>query len=162
MSNPRTRPLVPVVNTDAVLHRRQLADRVNAAVVNEDIETGVLHFGNMPEVNGNPIVERGSNSDGDFVRFADGTQICQVAELGSLAVTTADGELFRSASQSWTYPAAFISTPPSIAMNPSGTASRAHGALNAVSSTAATAFVVSATSVTATIRRNWLAIGRWF
>ena len=33
------------------------------------------NFTDMPQVGGDEIVERGSNSDSDFVRFADGTQI---------------------------------------------------------------------------------------
>jgi len=33
-------------------------------------------FANMPTVDGNPIVESGSNSDGRWIRWADGTQIC--------------------------------------------------------------------------------------
>ena len=32
-------------------------------------------FTTMPQVGGSPIVERGSNSDGEWVRFADGTVI---------------------------------------------------------------------------------------
>lgn len=42
------------------------------------------------------VVERGSNANGQYVRFADGTQIC-VHVLASSAV----------GQQSWTYPAAF-------------------------------------------------------
>lgn len=34
------------------------------------------NFINMPQVGGDPIVESGSNSDGEWVRWADGTQIC--------------------------------------------------------------------------------------
>ena len=37
--------------------------------------TGLYDFTQMPEQDGNPIVESGSNSDGEWVRFADGTQI---------------------------------------------------------------------------------------
>ena len=33
-------------------------------------------FANMPTVDGNPIVESGSNSDGEWTRWADGTQTC--------------------------------------------------------------------------------------
>ena len=34
------------------------------------------NFTAMPQVGGNPIVESGSNSDGEWTRWADGTQIC--------------------------------------------------------------------------------------
>lgn len=44
------------------------------------------NFDEMPEVAGNPVVERGSNSDGRWVRFADGTQIIFVnAAIGNVS-----------------------------------------------------------------------------
>lgn len=56
------------------------------------------------------IIERGSNANGEFVRFADGTQICtrQVA-LDGLSITTAHGAIFRSAPVSFSFPATFTS-----------------------------------------------------
>ena len=48
---------------------------------------GISNFQNMPQVGGNPVVESGSNSDGEWVRFADGTQIVfrvlSATEVGS-------------------------------------------------------------------------------
>lgn len=51
------------------------------------------------------VIERGSNVGGDYVRFADGTQIC----IGRVTVdiTTAAGGLFRSAPFAWVFPATF-------------------------------------------------------
>ena len=46
------------------------------------------------------LIERGSNANGQFVRFADGTQICR------RAITLAAG-----AETTWTFPAAFSSAP---------------------------------------------------
>jgi hypothetical protein len=46
------------------------------------------------------VMERGANSNGEFVRFADGTQIC----TGGLTTSA-------SAAVSWTYPAAFVTGP---------------------------------------------------
>lgn len=46
------------------------------------------------------IIERGSNANGEYVRFADGTQICQFL----LASTSVSAETI------WTFPAAFSST----------------------------------------------------
>jgi hypothetical protein len=34
------------------------------------------NFTAMPQVGGDPIVESGSNADGEWTRFSDGTQIC--------------------------------------------------------------------------------------
>ena len=46
----------------------------------------------MPLVDGNPIVESGSNSDGKWVRYADGTQI--VMRLDSVDLTTINPQSF--------------------------------------------------------------------
>lgn len=58
------------------------------------------------------IVERGSNANGEYVRFADGTQICtHYVDMSGMAMTVAAGSLFVSSLQSWTFPAAFVATP---------------------------------------------------
>lgn len=57
------------------------------------------------------IIERGSNANGDYVRFADGTQICSTNSLTSGTVTAVTGSLFTSSTVSWTYPIGFFSAP---------------------------------------------------
>lgn len=60
-------------------------------------------IGVMPEVNGDPIVESGSNSDGKWSRWADGTQMCSNdATWHSEFVSTSN-----STSYFWTFPATF-------------------------------------------------------
>lgn len=60
-------------------------------------------LGPVSQVGGMPtggVIERGSNANGGFVRFADGTQICiQVLDLSFQNAT--------KLSQTWTYPAPF-------------------------------------------------------
>lgn len=46
------------------------------------------------------LIERASNANGEYVRFADGTQICTHSLTGSTGAGTV-----------WTYPAAFIAAP---------------------------------------------------
>jgi hypothetical protein len=53
------------------------------------------------------VIESGSNENGDYVRFADGTQICR-CKLTAVAITTGVAGLFQSAAQSWTFPVAFV------------------------------------------------------
>lgn len=50
------------------------------------------------------VVERGSNANGEYVRFADGTQIC-----ASLRTATTNPDFL---SVVWTFPANFIEKPP--------------------------------------------------
>jgi len=52
------------------------------------------------------IIERGSNANGEYVRFADGTQICIVRNL-PIDVNFAVGSMFRGFA-TWTFPAAFV------------------------------------------------------
>jgi hypothetical protein len=40
-------------------------------------------FSNMPQVGGDPIVESGSNADGEWTRWSDGTQICYLRYSGT-------------------------------------------------------------------------------
>ena len=51
------------------------------------------------------IIERGSNANGEYVRFADGTQICRLTEAVFTYSTTA------SLAFSWSFPAAFSAAP---------------------------------------------------
>jgi len=45
---------------------------------NEDlISQPSPNFTTMPQVGGDPVVESGSNSDGEWTRWSDGTQICK-------------------------------------------------------------------------------------
>ena len=39
------------------------------------------NFTSMPQVGGDPIVESGSNANGDYVKYADGTQICWIKKF---------------------------------------------------------------------------------
>jgi hypothetical protein len=56
------------------------------------------NFAVMPQVGGDPVVESGSNADGEWTRWADGTQI-----ISNGFATSA------SATATWTYPVSFIS-----------------------------------------------------
>lgn len=71
-------------------------------------------LGSVSESAGTPtgaVIERGTNANGDYVRFADGTQICTSVNLVTGPVTTASGALYVSASLIWTFPAGFIAAP---------------------------------------------------
>ena len=60
-------------------------------------------LGTVSEASGVPtgrVIERGSNASGDYVRFADGTQIC------TRSMAAASG-----AAATWTFPAAFAAAP---------------------------------------------------
>lgn len=70
------------------------------------------------------VVERGSNANGEYVRFSDGTQICTSVIPYTIAINTALGALFYgSVIGGGSYPAAF-SAPPATShsfLSPTGT-----------------------------------------
>ena len=126
-----------------------------------------MSVGTVSESSGTPtgdIIQRGSDSNGEYVRYADGTQICTIESKGSSS----------SALSTWTFPAAFVSgTKPTVA----GTSINAFnricvpGNATAVSNTSwnfAAMFVDTASysgthSVGfSTSNHNLSAVGRWF
>lgn len=105
------------------------------------------------------VIERGASSDGEYVRFADGTQICTANPIG-VGCTANTGVLFASATATWTYPAPFASgsTP---AVSGSGGATGRFLSLGTPTDSQADWQVLSATSDTAAIAPTLVAIGRW-
>ncbi|MCL3883981.1 DUF2793 domain-containing protein [Marivita sp. GX14005] len=66
------------------------------------------------------VIERGSNANGDYVRFADGTQICTSPGIATGAIDTPAGALFQSGHLAWTFPAGFAPGRPPILTGESG------------------------------------------
>lgn len=67
------------------------------------------------------IIDSGSNANGEWVRYADGTMICTHAIVTSGACSLIDN--FRFSSEiTWTYPVAFISKPKPMAVSEKNTA----------------------------------------
>lgn len=62
------------------------------------------------------IIERGSNSNGEYVKYADGTMICWNSGIATGATpTTAAGALFITGLLTWTLPASFSTAHPIVA-----------------------------------------------
>ena len=57
------------------------------------------------------MVERGSNVNGEYARFADGTQICAIQLFPNVPVQFAAGSWAHSSAVPWTFPASFIGPP---------------------------------------------------
>lgn len=126
---------------------------------------GSALLGTVSEAAGVPtgsILEKGSNANGEYVRFADGTQLCWHEFTAELAINTALMGGFRSLDMTWTFPAAFAGVPSASAFPVSfsafGVTSRTFGSGSSVD--------FNLTSVTtqasATRRIRAFAAGRWF
>jgi hypothetical protein len=130
-----------------------------ALVVDDIVIVGtVSQSGGVPT---GAIIERGSNANGTFVRFADGTQICE----GS--VTPASNN---NGGTNATFPAAFAAAP-GVAANAVSIASGGLGSscVTEVGVPSETAVLLKVTLHTASsildatgIEIKYLAVGRWF
>lgn len=106
-------------------------------------------------------IERGSNANGEYVKFADGTLICTIGNLTVPDSSTAVGNLFRSSADvTWTFPATFAASPIVTGevisndcwLSPTG----------APLTTSADMRAMSAVSKASTLTVRAQAIGRWF
>ncbi|MCM2563852.1 DUF2793 domain-containing protein [Lutimaribacter sp. EGI FJ00015] len=108
------------------------------------------------------VIERGSNANGDYARFADGTQICWVYQFALDPCDDSSGSVFWSGTNTaWTFPAEFLAgTKPVV----SGTCDNPARWLTAgVPGNTFVGFkAFAASSFAATTYANAMAIGRWF
>lgn len=107
-----------------------------------EIENAQFDFNNMPTVGGAPIVESGSNTDGEWTRWADGTLHCSKKGLSVPYDTQkAQGTRWRG---TFTYPQPFVSSPkvfPLITGNPAIIADVETGGVKAPALTSTSCFV---------------------
>lgn len=110
------------------------------------------------------VVETGSNANGSYTKFADGTMICWSPDIAFANVSSALGSIFASSGvATWTFPATFdlSAVTPSVQANDTGsaniwTASRVTGA------TAVEIRLYSGISVATARTVRAVATGKWF
>ena len=75
------------------------------------LESGKVDLSWLPVVGsmGSAIIERGSNANGEYIRWADGTQVCITPQLTITAGGMAQNYLLTS-----THAAAFVEAPTSV------------------------------------------------
>jgi len=130
----------------------------NTAVMQDMVGT-VSQSGGIPT---GAIVERGSTANGEYVRFADGTQICTYNAVYSIT-TGAVGSIHRDSTSvgAWSYPAAFAAAPAVSTSAASNSAWTGVGAASASQLNGCPVFAPIALSGS-NIRIYFQAIGRWF
>lgn len=110
-------------------------------------------LGTVSQASGVPtgaLIERGSNANGDYARFADGTQIC----THSMAASS-------GAAATWTFPAAFAAVP-AVTGAAQATVSAAFNLDAVPTTTAATFSVWSSANARRADTVRLMAVGRWF
>lgn len=139
----------------------------NSAVMQPILGT-VSQTGGLPT---GAMIESGMNSNGAYIRWADGTQICSLAGSINPTMATASGALFsndEAGQYVWTFPAAFVAAP-----TMSSGVSRAtfdsrrifitYNGDNPVTTTQAKLSFASTTSAGSLgLRLHTVAFGRWF
>lgn len=99
------------------------------------------------------VVERGSNANGEYVRYADGTLICtHTLNVGPWAAHS-------SANASWTYPSAFSSSA-KVSANGNTASPHVFNASSFGSAAGATVFYGGSEAATGTV--ELIAVGRWY
>lgn len=109
------------------------------------------------------VVERGSNANGSYVRFADGTQICTTIRSLNIGNIVAAGNIYRDIlawGSGWTFPAAF-SAIPSISFSLESSVYWLSGA-GATTTGTGVITVFGYTNPIITANAGGIAIGRWF
>jgi hypothetical protein len=128
-------------------------------------------FGIVSQSGGVPtgaIIESGSNANGRYVKFADGTMICTHLSGTGVTSSAAAGQIFISGATTFTFPVAFTSAPrvvgASVFTHPNGAnAGSQTGWDKASSSTLTQCFVVVwGWSNLSALFPGYIAIGRWF
>ena len=123
--------------------------------------TGTNDFTSMPSVGGNPIVESGSNSDGEWTRWADGTQECRFLSDTVYTASTAANSVYLSNRLTFTFALPFLQEP-SIAPAPkyNGTGSLIWGAIVTATAVDTDVYLYSHAS-SGTGNAGFRAMGNW-
>lgn len=147
------------VNTVGLLISDGTTDfRINQASLTGGQSFLLSEIGKIPE---NNLLSRGSNGDGEWIRLADGTQICWRTNLSVTNSSTASGSIFRSSTNAtWTFPQAFIIAPSVSVDCDSGDAWGTSA--TAATTTAVTVRAFSGISIATSLNLRATAIGRWF
>lgn len=103
----------------------------------------------------------GSNANGAYLKFADGTMICTFVDGTGLACATASGSLFTAAANgTWTFPAAF-STTTGMVLSGVSTSTVRWIVTGTITTTTATYNNFSSASSGSAVVLRLMAIGRW-
>ena len=161
MSNSYVGLVNPVSSLDRQMQTPDIADEaITLLKLAEEITSngGVDNFDNTKA-----IIESGSNANGAYVKYADGTMVCSFNHTTEMLASSATGSVFRSSRLTWTYPVAFISVP-DVAIS---TYSSSNGFIWAGTATendttaSSVGAYLFASAVTGTGYLSFMAIGRW-
>ena len=140
---------------------RQAGEKLNSNFTNPSHAASKILLGVVSQSGGTPtgaIIERGSNANGEFTRFADGTLICWFVDSSDITTATAKAGGF-TVSKTLTFPSVFA-TAPQVSPNCYG----GNGFAVSNNLPTATDFIFEALTLVSgiAVRPNYTAVGRWF
>jgi microcystin-dependent protein len=114
----------------------------------------------VPSYNGVALIETGSNSNGTWIKFVDGTMICRHTKGVSIECTSQWGNLYEGGADLGSFPASFSGVPTVMVTN-----TAPDGYFEGLRSSSATSWghirMAIPSSATREFVVNLLAIGRW-
>lgn len=136
---------------------------LNVDTLANELGTGGPDFVGMPTVQGDPIVESGSNSDGTWTRWADGTQHVQtkVESISLEANDWASGT--RRGAASFTWPLPFMGSPLGAysSVDRGDTASNPLTSSRSIDEQGLVSTIINGGTQIITVYTSAMAIGRW-
>jgi|TARA_A100000172_G_scaffold27362_1_gene16099 hypothetical protein len=124
--------------------------------------TDTYNFTAMPQKGSTDIISKGSNSNGYYVKFADGTLICNVDKSTSAQNQGASaGNFYYSTAGTWTYPLAFNAAPRVIAQVSGGHYNAISAKAFSINATTTNYITQSINSTSNAQGLSLLAIGTW-
>lgn len=147
----------------AIANFDELYDTAAKAYLKSNILGTVSQAGGVPT---GAIFERGSNANGEYVKYADGTMICRLdISVTDQAINNAYAGGVYQGTRAWAFPAAFsgspVVVPGAFRWGSSASWSAIGGSASATTATLRGLDMVSRSSGTAT-QISAIAIGRWF
>jgi len=112
-------------------------------------------------VNSGSIFETGTNANGTYVRFADGTQICFGLVTRACAVTSLTGSVYYGYSASIGFPATFTASPAFLCQSYSSGVITWDGSGGSTSAIGQPLILSPASLASRNFSCNYLAVGKW-
>ena len=156
-----------VINPGSVNAAQLASDMANLqaiAYTKANIVGGVSQSGGVPT---GAVIETGSNANGEWTKWADGTMICSgfKAPAASGGFSSFGGIFYLGPYAAYTFPQAFVGSPPKVkygCVSANGSTWAADGGAVSGLTTTATYIVFNASAATTTITPFYTAHGRWF
>lgn len=108
------------------------------------------------------IIEKGSNANGEYTKFADGLMVCRLNIQKGIGLTATYGPAYYNVSP-WTFPVAFVGQAPYVGLSALCSGRVTVTSEDSINLSSATFNLMDfAGSNTGAYNLSWFAIGRWY